>query len=176
MRLAQRLDPLGIGLVGLAVLSSLVVGRLATEPFALRIAIVVAALPFAVGLAFSAPRALLLTLVWWLAALGLTRRLISTSSGNSKLDLLLLVEPLALAALLLQASKQGAWRHLSPLAKGVLALTLLSVVGALNPLQGSVLGGLAGLLFVLVPMLAFWLGRALEDDRSLKLVLVTTGG
>jgi hypothetical protein len=47
----------------------------------------------------------------------------------------------------------------------------MTILGAFNPLQGGLLSGLAGLLFVLVPMLAFWIGRALCDDATLAAVL-----
>jgi hypothetical protein len=44
---------------------------------------------------------------------------------------------------------------------------VLAVVEVVNPLQGSLLVGAAGILFLLVPMLAFWVGRALVGDRTL---------
>ena len=42
---------------------------------------------------------------------------------------------------------------------------------ALNPLQGGLLVGFGGLLFLFVPMLAFWVGRSLADDATLRHLL-----
>jgi hypothetical protein len=50
-------------------------------------------------------------------------------------------------------------------------LSLLALVEAFNPLQGGFLIGLGGLLLVLFPMLAFWVGRALVDRDLLRLLL-----
>src|SRR5947208_2852321 len=43
-------------------------------------------------------------------------------------------------------------------------IALLVLLGALNPLQGSRAAGVASLLFVLVPLSGFFIGRALGDD------------
>ena len=45
-------------------------------------------------------------------------------------------------------------------------MNLITLIEAFNPLQGSVRAGVAGLLFVLVPTLAFWIGRGLVDDGA----------
>jgi hypothetical protein len=69
------------------------------------------------------------------------------------------------------AARHGAFRNRSRLASAVLALNVLTVAGVVNPLQGGLATGLAGLLFVLVPTLAFWIGRGLFDDHALGTVL-----
>jgi len=79
----------------------------------------------------------------------------------------LLVGPVVLVLLLIVACEHGAMRSLSPLAKAIGLLSLLALVEVINPLQGGPLVGLAGLLFILVPMLAFWVGRSLVDDATL---------
>lgn len=84
---------------------------------------------------------------------------------------MLLVAPLALGLLVLVAWKRAALGRLTFLAKAILVLQALIIVGALNPLQGSIVGGVAGLLFVLVPTLGFWIGRALCDERTLAALL-----
>jgi len=50
------------------------------------------------------------------------------------------------------------------------------VLGALNPRQGSLSAGVTSLLYTLVPLLAFWIGRGLCTDAVLTRVLwVITG-
>ena len=73
-----------------------------------------------------------------------------------------------LVLLFVVASGRGALRQRSRLANVVGLLSLLVLVEALSPFQGGLLVGLAGLLFMLVPMLAFWVGRSLLDDVTLR--------
>ena len=122
-----------------------------------------------------APRHLLYALVVWLASLGFVRRLVSEVSPPGDADALLLVGPVAIAVLLLVTAQEREARPRTGLANAVLALTVLVILGALNPLQGGLITGVAGLLFVLVPILAFWVGRKLCDDATLTSVMKLTG-
>jgi hypothetical protein len=66
---------------------------------------------------------------------------------------------------------RGGLRASSPLAKAVALLSLLSLVEAANPLQGGLREGLGGILYLTVPMLAFWIGRSLVDEVMLRRLL-----
>jgi hypothetical protein len=161
--------------LGLVTVLSVAVAASVLDPRGFRIALAagLAALTFGVGT--WAPRDLLYGLFVWLAALGLTRRLVSELSPPGEADALLLVGPAALTVLFLVATHRGALRQSTSLSNCVLILTLLVVAGAANPLQGDLITGVAGLLFVLVPMLAFWVGRQLCDDATLASVLKLAG-
>lgn len=154
---------------------ALVLGRLTLEPASLRYALVVALLLVVIGVGIRAPKATLYALVVWLSALGLIRRLVSGFTPPTGADPLLLLGPLTLGVLVIVAASRGAFRDRTVLSNAVLILSGLALLGALNPLQGSVLSGVAGLLFFLVPMLAFWIGRGLCDDRTLTNVLKLFG-
>jgi hypothetical protein len=170
-QLRRSVDPQPL-LLGLGVLAAcLLTARLLTEPRDLRLAVVGTALVLIVGLSAVSPVRLLFGLVVWLTALGFLRRTLNVISPTPHADLLLLVGPVAFAVLFIAAAKRGAFHDRSRLASAVLVLNVLMVVGALNPLQGSLSTGFAGLLFVLVPTLAFWVGRGLCDDRSIAIVL-----
>ncbi len=123
------------------------------------------------GLGLFAPRRMLVILVLWLVALGLLRRLATQVTPIGSADPLLLVGPVAWSMLTLAAAQRGAFRNRTALSTAVLVLGALTFVGAVNPLQGSIVAGISGLLFVFVPQLAFWVGRGLCDDRTLGLVL-----
>jgi hypothetical protein len=148
----------------------LLVGVALQRPSDVRLAVGVVAAVFLVGLATRSAVAPLLVLIVWLTALGSSRRLVSELAPVTRTDPLLLVSPLVLGLLAAAAIRRGALRERTTLTKGVLALSVLSLLGAVNPLQGSLVGGIGGLLFVLVPMLAFWIGRAYVDDRTLSLL------
>jgi hypothetical protein len=167
VRLDQQSLLVGLGVV----IISLVSARMLTEPREMRLAIAGVAIALAVGVSGSSPVRLLFALTFWLTALGFVRRVLNVISPTPKADVLLLVGPLAIAVLFLAATRNGALRNRTPLASAVLALNALTVIGALNPLQGSLATGLAGLLFILVPTLAFWIGRGLCDDRTIGALL-----
>ena len=102
-----------------AMVLALAVGDLTAKPGSLRIAILAAGSCAVLGLGFLDPPALLLSLVAWLAALGLLRRVVSLSAGSTGTDPLLLIGPLAFAALFLIAVQAGAFTRLTSLAKAV---------------------------------------------------------
>jgi hypothetical protein len=159
-------------LLGLAVvLISVVFAQMLTDPRELRFAVVGLAILLAVAIAGSSPVRLLYALVVWLAALGLLRRTLNVISPEPHVDPLLLVGPFAVGVLFLAAARNGAFRERSTLASAVLALNVLALLGAFNPLQGGLATGLGGLLFVLVPTLAFWIGRGLCDDHAIATLL-----
>jgi hypothetical protein len=163
--------PASLLAVSAATLAALAAGWVVTQPQGGRL-VLAAAVAFVVGtLAFAAPRTVLVLLVVWLAALGTVRRLASELDPVAGADPMILVAPFGIAALVLVAARAGAFQSMTRLSKGVLVLSILIAAGALNPLQESILSGVAGLLFVLVPTLAFWVGRGLCDDGTLRTVL-----
>jgi hypothetical protein len=152
--------------------AALVAGFALTDPRGLRALLAGALVVVFAGLGFLAPRRLLYAVVVWLIVLGFVRRFVTEWSASGPADLLLLVGPAAVMVLFLVAARSGAFQKRTTLANAVLALSLLVLLGAINPLQGSLTAGLAGLLFILVPTLGFWIGRVLCDDTTVKRVLV----
>ncbi len=152
-------------------LSGLVLGAATTSPSSVRAAVALSGFLAAAVVFLRAPRQAVLGLLVWLAVLGSIRRILlgtGTPDGN---DPLLLVAPALLAVLVIIAARRGAFRSRTRLTNAVLVLNGLLLLGTINPLQGGFAVGLAGLLFVLVPVLWFWVGRALLDDRLLVRVL-----
>ena len=148
-------------------LAPVVLAKLVTTPQYTRDAVFLVAAVLILGLAWRLEQGLLLGLLVWLSVLGLVRRLLDIVSAPTGSDPVLLVGPLAMIVLVVIAGDRGAFRRRTRLATAVLVLNLLTVLGAFNPLQGSLKAGLGGLLFVLIPTLAFWVGRSLVDDRAL---------
>lgn len=116
---------------------------------------------------FFAPRHVVVGLILWLAGIGTVRRLLLGSGAAGDQDPLLLVAPATVGLLVVVAAGNGAFRHRTPLANGVMALSGIVLLSPFNPLHGGLAVGLAGLLFVLVPLLWFWVGRALVNERLL---------
>jgi hypothetical protein len=157
-------------LVLIVSLGLLYVGRALVDPTRARFVIAAAVIAVLVGIGVRSPRSLVYGLVSWLVALGLVRRLASELSPIPQSDPLLLVEAAAVGVLLIVAAARGAFSNLTGLAKAVLALSLLVVLGAINPLGGSLSAGFGSLYLILIPMLAFWVGRSICDDRTLSTI------
>jgi hypothetical protein len=170
--------PAGNSLIGWAsfVAFLALTGVAVQDPTRIRVAIAVVAVIFLVAVSIRSPLAGLLALTFWLVALGMTRRLVSELAPITRTDPLLVVAPLLLALLALAAIREDAFRRPTTLTKGVLALSLLSILAAFNPAEGSIAGGIGGLLFVLVPMLGFWIGRHYLDDGGLRRLLKVVAG
>ena len=143
-------------------------GALLAASVSLHVLLALAVCPLVLAVVWMSPRSTILGLAFWLIALGMVRRLVGAGNIAGLGDPLLLVGPAVLVLLFVVASGRGALRKRSPLANAIGLLSLLVLVEAVNPLQGGLLVGLGGLLFMLVPMLAFWVGRSLLDDVTLR--------
>ena len=117
------------------------------------------------------PTAALILLIAWLTLLGTLRRLLDAISLAGSSSILLLVAPIIAVLLVIVATYRGAFRQRTPLSNAVFWLSLVVIASAANPLQGGISVGTAGLLFVLVPMLWFWIGRVLLDNQTIKWLL-----
>lgn len=107
-------------------------------------------------------------LLVYATVLGFTRRLVDYAfASQPSIDPLIIVLPLGASILGALAIRRGALRTRTLLTNSVLVLLGLAIVGALNPLQGSPLVGLAGLTFFGAPFLFFFVGRALCTDEIL---------
>lgn len=169
-RVRTHLVAPAIGL--LCVLVSVESGGFVANPSFVRLAFAACLGALVVGLGLRAPKPVLYGMIVWLAALGLTRRLISHGfAGPGQMDPLLLVEPLMLVILLVVAADHGAFKLRTRLGTTITVFIGLLVLGALNPLQGSLFAGLSSLIFF-VPLAAFWIGRAMSDQTLKRALLV----
>ncbi len=161
-----------------AAVVSLLLAVAVSRPDAARVAV---AVPIALALAavaVSSPRRAVYGLLTWLVLLGVLRRLLTSFGYSGSVlggDPLLLVGPALLVLLFFVATTAGAFREQTPLSRSVLAFTAVLALSALNPLQGGLSTGLGGLQLVVLPMLAFWVGRSLLDDRGTAIVIYLLG-
>jgi len=142
-----------------------------------RIRVAIAALVFAMLLllAFRSLEHAIVALLAFLVFMGLIRRLLISVAGWSGHDPLLLVGP-GLAGFLfidlfVRQNRPLARDRLSRCVLGLLALTVVEVF---NPHSGSLLAGIAGLLFATVPLLWFFIGRELATRAMMATLLRLT--
>lgn len=158
-----------LGGSALLVLVVAAVGLASTSPVLGAAAVALPATALLVGLCLYSPRAAVVLILVWLAVFGTIRRVLLYASNRN--DPLLIVAPVVLGLLVLVATRKGAFVGQTRVTKSVILLTAVILFSALNPLQGGVGVGAAGLLFILVPPLWFWVGREILDDRLLARVL-----
>jgi hypothetical protein len=108
----------------------------------------------------------------FLVVMGLLRRLLIPAAGWTSYDPLLLVIPVVAVVVFIRLQRQ----HRRPLlddglSRLVLALLLLTLLESVNPLSGSLVANLAGLLFLAAPLVWFFIGRQIMDRRLVTLVL-----
>ena len=156
----------------LVVILTAVTGSVFAMAAGTHVALMAALIPILITVAMLSPKSLLLLLTIWMAELGLIRRLIPGGQSSSfSGDPLLIVGPAILFFLVVVAGNRGAFHSRGALAKTVLAFNVLCVFEAVNPAQGGLTVGLGGLLFVLVPMMAFWIGRSFFDDLEAEILI-----
>jgi hypothetical protein len=169
-----RLEPI-FWQLGIIVCAALL-GDAAANPDRVRLAFAAAGLALAVALASRAGPGLIYLLVTWTVALGTVRRLLDSTKAANQTDPLLLVAVGALVMLTAAAAERGAFRDRTRLASAVLIFNVLTFFEAFNPKQGSLRAGVTGLAFLLVPALAFWIGRGLCNQRSVTMICRLLGG
>lgn len=148
-----------------------VLGAATTLSASVGAAVAVTASGLIAVLCVRAPQPVLVGVVVWLVALGTLRRIFRMVFDTAGSDPLLLIAPAVVVVLVLVAAGRQAFRSRTSLSKAVILLSGLIVLGVFNPLQGGLAVGLSGLIFVLVPILWFWVGRGLMDDRLFKRLL-----
>jgi hypothetical protein len=119
------------------------------------------------------PKAAVFGVLLYLPFMALIRRLLISEAGWTGNDPLLLVGPLV-AVFLVYRLFLVEKRQLAPdrLSKLVVLLLIVALLGALNPIgSGGLLGGLGGLMFLGVPLLWFFIGRELPDERMVSVIM-----
>lgn len=125
-------------------------------------------LPAMAFLAFASPRTAIMVLPVWMTMLGFFRRF-TPGGGNTTLsgDPMLLIGPVTIILLWLLSNQSGIPTPKTTLSRVVFAFNVVALLEAANPAQGNLLAGVAGLLFIFVPTLAFWIGRRFVDEELL---------
>ncbi len=175
-RQALRL-PDGSGTVAVGVVGAAVFGAVAAlYPEQWRGLLALALVVNLVVLGSKWPRAAVVATLLWLPFLGLVRRLLISESGWEQNDPLLLVGPIAALFLcyrlfILEKRTLASDR----ISKLVLFLLVVSLLQAFNPFGvGGITGGLAGVIYLGVPLLFFFLGRELGQPRIIKGLIYAT--
>ncbi len=159
---------LGLGLLGLlsigAVLFLLLTGHG-------RLALALTLLELFVAMATFNVRVAILAVFAYLIVLGDLRRLLIPLFGWSGTDPLLVVGSVFALVVVAGALVNREIRFDTKLAKWTLALMAIMVLQIFNPKQGGLMVGLAGAMFLIVPICWFWVGRTYATPAFLRTLL-----
>ncbi len=159
---------LGVGLIGVlgvgAVLYLLLTGRG-------RLAMTLVFLELFVAMATVNVRAAILAVFTYLIVLGDLRRLLIPVFGWSGTDPLLMVGSVFALVVTAGALVNREIRFDTKLAKWTLVLMAIMVLQIFNPKQGGLMVGLAGAMFLIVPICWFWVGRTYATPAMVRTLL-----
>lgn len=108
----------------------------------------------------------------FLTVLGDVRRMILPVAEWSGSDPLLLVGPIFAIILFGHGWATRRIKVNTPLAKWTLLLTAIMVLQVFNPRQGGLIVGVAGMIFLLIPLFWFWIGRTYFTKALMKTLLL----
>ncbi len=119
------------------------------------------------------PRSAAIATLMYLPFLGLIRRLLIDSAGWTANDPLVLVGPVVVLFLFYRLYVlEGRRMAVDLTSKLVLGLIALGIVQVLNPLAGGgLVANIGGLIFLAVPLLWFFVGRAVADDEAIEFLM-----
>jgi hypothetical protein len=113
----------------------------------------------------------ILATVVYLIFLGDLRRMLIPLVGWSGQDPLLLIGPAFAIVLFGYAWASRSVTLDTPLTKWVLLLMGIMALQIFNPKQGRLIVGVAGIMFLMIPLVWFWIGRTFATPRFMKTLL-----
>lgn len=149
----------GLGAVAIAALA--IVGQV-------RLAFAVAVLSVLLGLAAISVQYAILGTFGYLTVLGDFRRWVLPFAEWSGADPLLTVGPAVAIVLWMVALTSGQTDFDTPLSKWILLLMGIMALQIFNPIQGGLMVGMTGAMFLLVPLLWYWVGRSFGSEALLR--------
>lgn len=150
-------------------------GKMAANPGNVRLLLAASLMAILLALSYHRPRIVIFTLMVYLPFMSLFRRMLIPVAGWSSMDPLLLVGPV-LAVLFVTVwlykkyvLKEEIWQD-TRLFKLIRWMIVVDMLQIFNPLQGSLLAGIAGVIYWTVPLFFMILGREYLNERGMKLL------
>jgi len=154
---------LGIGgVIGVVLLIGLVLtGQV-------RMAVALTVFAFVTSLAIMDIKLAVAGILVYLVFMGDLRRLLIPAAGWSGTDPLLLVGPTLVLLLFGYVLASRKAQLDTALSKWIAALMVVMILQVFNPSQGGLMVGIGGMLFYLIPLLWYWIGRAYVSATFLE--------
>jgi len=163
--LARHWVVLLFGAIGAVAIVTLVLAGYA------RIAVAFTAVSVILTLAAIRVRFAIVATLVFLFFLGDLRRLLIPVAGWSSTDPLLLVGPAIAIVLMGNAVLTGSTSADTPASRCMIVLMAIMILQVFNPRQGGLIVGIAGVMFQLIPLFWFWIGRTYGSKSFLNTLL-----
>jgi hypothetical protein len=168
-RRLMELDLTRLFVVCWAVLAGGLVGTVASEPTMVRWTLFFTAIFLVISFGWKRPQIVIIGLITYLVLLGFLRRVLIPITGWPPFDPLVIIGPASISFITLftvfstrsRVAQEVSKTRLSRLVKAMIVVDMLEVV---NPAQGSIMTGVAGILFYVIPLLWFIVGRRYLTD------------
>jgi hypothetical protein len=134
-------------------------------------AIAVLLISLGTALAFTNTEVAIIYTLIYVCVQGDVRRLAMLSGGGVSNDPLLLVGPAMVLLLVLKGKLDGQLAINTLLSKLIVALLVIMALQVLNPLQGGITVGLAGVMLYAVPLGWYWIGKSMSTPKMMSLIV-----
>jgi len=162
-----------------ALVISFYIGNKVVSPTSIRALLGYCLIFLTVAIGIRKPQATILLLMIYLPLLGLIRRILIPMAGWGAFDPLVLVGPVS--ALLLgtywfhhRFVMREEFQDDTPLFRSVRWLLVIDLLEVANPKQGSLMVGIGGIMFYVVPLFWFVAGRTFLNEKHMKAIIHTT--
>jgi hypothetical protein len=150
-----------------------IIGLMATDVSNTRLLLTLSILTVLMAIYFISPPSAIFSLLLFLPFLGLIRRILIPLVGWNSLDTLVVLGPVFVLLLsflwfLRKYIQRETILNDTRLFQMIRWLVLIDLLQVFNPMQGSFLVGLSGVIFYMVPVLYMILGREYLDEKWIK--------
>lgn len=168
-RSSLQMKTVGVALIGLVAIAT-VVALVVMEDVRLAVTVTISLL--LLGISLVSLKTAILSGMVFLTFLGDLRRVLLPVADWSGTDPLLLLGPILAILLFGYAWASRAVKVNTPLAKWTLLLMAIMMLQVFNPKQGDLIVGVAGIMFLLVPLFWYWIGRTYFTEVLLETLLL----
>jgi hypothetical protein len=134
--------------------------------------IIIAGILIAIGatLVFTQTEVAIVYALVYVSMQGDVRRMCTVAGETGGSDALLVVAPAIVFLLLLKGMTVGVVKNDTPVSKLVFVLMVIMGLEVFNPLQGGIKVGLAGVLFYIVPLTWYWVGKSFSTPVMTRFI------
>jgi hypothetical protein len=135
--------------------------------------VIIAGILIAIGtaLVFTQTEVAIVYALVYVSIQGDVRRMCAVAGETGGSDPLLLVAPAMVFLLLLKGMADGIVKNDTRVSKLIVVLMLIMGLEVFNPLQGGIMVGATGILFYMVPLGWYWVGKSFSNAAMTRLIV-----
>lgn len=167
-----------VGLAAVMAVLAYLLGKKALEPDKVRLLLAASVITVLTAFSQKKPTLVMYLLLIYLPFLGFFRRVLIPMAGWNSMDPFVIVGPAMIIFLATKwfydkYIKKEAIENDSFLFKMVRFMLVIDLLQVVNPLQGSIMTGVAGIMFYITPICYMILSRRHMDERKMRIIIGT---